>query len=144
MPLNGERARSRHPLQLWVLITSFVYSVPGMVFAIVRPGSLQAVAGPVATVIWSVFLFLGTGLALLGIFRFQDNRATGLSLEEWGCFTVAAAALFDSIVIIVANGWPATFSALMLLGLSAAFFARARQLHRLLSWRRWDDAQSGR
>ena len=143
MPLNGERLRSRQPFQLWVLIVSFIYSIPGMAFTAVRPGSLQATVGPVGTVVWSAMLFLGTGCALLGIFGYRRNRATGLGLEQWGCLTVGAATLYDAAIILYANGWRASFSAAMLIGLGVASFARSRQLHKLLSSRRWSGAPDG-
>lgn len=145
MPLNGERLRSRQPFQLWVLIVSFLYSIPGMTFTAVRPGSLQATVGPLGTIIWSAMLFLGTGCALLGIYGFRGDRATGLALEQWGCLTVGAATLYDAGVLLYANGWPASFSAMTLIGLGVASFARARQLHALLSRQRWrGPARDGR
>lgn len=140
MPLNGERLRSRHPFQLYILTVSFAYSVPGMAFAGVRPGSLQATVGPVGTVVWSAALFLGTGAALVGVFGYRRNRATGLGLEQWGLLTVGAATVYDAAILLYANGWHALFSVLVLVGFGVASFARARQLHRLLSRRLWDDA----
>lgn len=132
MPLRGERIRSRHPFQLFMLIVSFIYSLPGLVFSAVRPGSVQATVGPVGTIIWSIFLCLGTGCALLGIFGYRANRATGLSLEEFGLLVAGAATLYYAAVVLWANGLPAFFSAVVMVGYGSACVVRSVQLHRLL------------
>lgn len=132
MPLNRERIRSRHPFQLFMLIVSFVYSLPGLAFAAVRPGSIEAGVGPTGTIVWSAGLCLGTGCALLGIFGYRRNRATGLSLEEFGLAAAGAATLYYAGVVLWVLGWPAFFSALVMLGYGSACVVRSAQLHRLL------------
>ena len=133
MPLNAERLRSRHPFQLFMLIASFLYSLPGLVFHGIRPGSVQETVGPVGTIIWSIFLCVGTGAALLGTFGFAKDRATGLTLEELGLLAAGAATVYYAGVSLFANGWTAVFSAVVMLGFGSACLGRSRQLHRLLT-----------
>lgn len=132
MPLRGERVRSRHPFELYMLAVSFIYSLPGLAFSAVRPGSVQATVGPIGTIVWSVGLCLGTGCALLGIFGYRENRATGLSLEEFGCLTAGVATLYYAAVVLWVNHWPAIFSAVVMAGYGMACVVRSAQLHRLL------------
>lgn len=132
MPLRGERIRSRHPFQLFMLIVTFIYSLPGLAFSAVRPGSVEATVGPIGTIVWSVGLCLGTGCALLGIFGYRRNRATGLSLEEFGCLVAGAATLFYAAVVLWALGLTAFFPAIVMVGYGSACVVRSAQLHRLL------------
>lgn len=132
MPLRGERIRSRHPFQLFMLIVSFVYSLPGLAFSAVRPGSVQETVGPVGTIVWSAGLAVGTGCALLGIFGYRANRATGLSLEEFGLLVAGVATLYYAGVALWALGWAAFFSAVVMVGYGSACIVRSAQLHRLL------------
>lgn len=133
MPLTAERARSRHPFQLFMLIASFLYSLPGLAFEGVRPGSVQETVGPVGTILWSVFLCIGTGAALLGTFGFLHDRATGLTLEELGLASAGTATGYYAAVSLYANGWTALFSAIVMFSFGSACLVRARQIHRLLS-----------
>lgn len=132
MPLTGERIRSRHPFQLFMLIASFIYSLPGLAFSGVRPGSVQETVGPVGTIVWSVFLCAGTGAALLGIFGFLRDRATGLTFEEGGLAAAGAATVYYAGVSVYANGWTALFAAVVMLGFGSACLVRSWQIHRLL------------
>lgn len=132
MPLTAERVRSRHPFQLFMLIASFLYSLPGLAFNGIRPGSVQETVGPVGTIVWSVFLCLGTAAALLGIFGFARDRATGLTLEEGGLAAAGAATVYYAGVSLYANGWTAFFSAVVMLGFGSACLVRSVQIHRLL------------
>lgn len=133
MPLTAERIRSRHPFQLFMLIASFLYSLPGVVFEGVRPGSVQETVGPVGTVVWSVFLCIGTCAALFGIFGFSHDRATGLTLEQLGLASAGAATVYYTCVSLYANGWTALFSAIVMFGFGSACLVRSWQIHGLLS-----------
>jgi hypothetical protein len=132
MPLNGERLRSRHPFELFMLVVAFIYSMPGLVFADIRPGSIQATVGPVGTIAWSVALCIGTGGALLGIFGFAKDRATGLTWEACGCLSAGSATVYYAAVVVYANGPRSVFSAVVMCGFGAACLARTYQLQRLL------------
>lgn len=133
MPLNNERLRSRHPFQMFMLIASFIYSMPGLAFGAVRPGSVQAVVGPVGTILWSAGLFIGTGAALIGVFGFSRDRATGLTWEEMGCLIAGTVTIYYAAVTLYANGLTAVFSAVVMVGFGSACVARSRQLHQLLA-----------
>jgi hypothetical protein len=133
MPLTSERIRSRHPFQMFMLLSSFIYSLPGLAFGAVRPGSIQAVVGPVGTVLWSAGLFIGTGSALVGIFGFAKDRATGLTWEELGCLIAGAVTIYYAAVTIYANGLTAIFSAIVMIGFGSACIARSHQLHAILA-----------
>jgi hypothetical protein len=133
MPLTSERVRSRHPFQMFMLIASFIYSMPGLAFGAVRPGSIQDVVGPLGTVLWSGGLFFGTGAALVGIFGFPRDRATGLTWEEMGCLIAGVVTVYYAAVTLYANGATAFFSAVVMVGFGSACVARSRQLHHLLA-----------
>lgn len=132
IPLNDERIRSRHPFQLFMLIASFLYSLPGLAFTGIRPGSVQETVGPVGTIVWSIFLCLGTGAALLGIFGFRSDRATGLTLEGLGLLSAGSATAYYALIVVYANGPTALFSALVMVAFGAACIVRAVQLRNLL------------
>lgn len=133
MSLTAERLRSRHPFQMFMLIASFIYSLPGLAFGAVRPGSIEATVGPVGTVLWSCGLFLGTGAALIGIFGFNRDRATGLTWEEVGCLIAGSVTIYYAGVTLYANGLTAVFSAIVMVGFGSACVARSHQLHQLLA-----------
>jgi galactitol-specific phosphotransferase system IIC component len=118
---------------MFMLLASFIYSMPGLAFSAVRPGSIQATVGPFGTIVWSIGLFLGTGAALVGIFGFSKDRATGLTWEELGCLIAGAVTIYYAAVAIYANGPTAIFPAVVMVSFGSACLARSRQLHQLLA-----------
>lgn len=115
-----------------MLVVAFIYSMPGLAFADIRPGSIQDTVGPIGTIAWSVALCLGTGGALAGIFGFARDRATGLTWEACGCLAAGSATVYYAAVVVYANGPKAAFSAVVMCGFGAACLARSWQLQRLL------------
>lgn len=131
MPFTQERLRSRHPFELFMLAASTTYSTLGLVNPEVRPGSVQETIGPAGTVIWYIFVLVGSVTALAGIFL--RDRATGLTAEQVGLLAAGGATMFYAFIGIWVVGGSASASASVLAGFASACLWRSMQLHRILT-----------
>lgn len=130
MPYTGERRRSRHPFELFMLIATLVYSVNGVFVHSTRPGSIEDALGGVGTELWSLALFSGTLLALAGIA--WPNKANGLTTESIGLLISGAATLLYGFAVLVMLGPVAGFAAAIIFGYGSACSWRAHQIRKFL------------
>lgn len=130
MPYTAERFRSRHPFEIFMLAASAMYGVGGLVVRQARPGSVQETLGHGGTTIWSVCLLVGSLLALMGIA--WPRQATGLFLEQFGCFTVGAATFYYGAIVLYTNGPSATFTASVMIAFALACIVRCLQIRRFV------------
>lgn len=131
MPLTTERLRSRHPFQLFMLAASTFYGVGGLLTRNVRPGTIQEAIGAGGTVVWQLFLAIGSAAALAGIF--WRVRGVGLLLEGLGCLSAGTATLFYAVIALATVGPSAALSTCVLVGFGSACVVRAWQLNRVLN-----------
>jgi len=109
-----------------MLVATFIYSINGVFIHEVRPGSIEEALGGIGTNLWSIALFIGTLIALIGIA--WPERATGLTMESIGLLSSGAATLLYGIAALAMLGTVATFPVSIIFGYGLSCVWRALQI----------------
>jgi hypothetical protein len=134
---RSQQLSGRHPFEIFLLALSIISGLPVLLGKAPAPGSINAVVDPLAARAWSVALTCGSALALLGVgWRVPKDPTkvsiTGLSLEQVGLVTVASAATFYAVVVVIAAGVSAAVPASIILAYAGSCWVRAWQLQGII------------
>lgn len=122
-----DKRYSRHPFEIFGLGLCMFTGIP-LILGAPTARSLDALLPGWAENTWGALLFLGAGIALIGIML--RRRDIGLLLEQVGLTWVAATTIFYAAVLGVYVGIPAMTSLVFVLGFGASCGWRAVQIQK--------------
>lgn len=119
------------PRAVFILALS-VFAGFGLVLNEQGPETLEALMPGWAVTVWGLSLFVGSVVALAGLWRDSDN---GIIAEQIGSVMVGAATVFYSVIALWVIGTPASQPVFIVLAWGLSCFARWVQLQLLIHQR---------
>lgn len=120
----------RHPFELYLLYLTLLVSVPIVLGAAPRPGSVADLLPDLMAWGWSLILAVGSAVALLGIF--WRERVTGLIAEQVGLVLVGVATLAYTVMVFHAVGDDGLVQIAIVGGYGASCIRRYFQIQQIL------------
>lgn len=132
MPYQTDaRLSGRHPFEIFILAFALAVTLPTVLGAAPRPGTVDEALPTAVAFIWSLVMTLGAAVALAGIA--WRERGAGLIMEQLGLAAAGLASIVYGGCALYIVGQAAGFPAGLIIGFGASCGWRYFQLQRIIN-----------